>query len=48
MRVEYSKRAIADLRKIASYHLQSDDSGIASAIETRIRDVVARIFQKWH
>jgi toxin ParE1/3/4 len=43
MRVEYSKRAIADLRNIAAYHLQSDDPRVAAAIETRIRNVVARI-----
>jgi toxin ParE1/3/4 len=43
MRVEYSKRAIADLRKIAEHHLQSDESGVAAAIEQGIRATVVRI-----
>jgi toxin ParE1/3/4 len=43
MRVEYSKRAIADLRKIAEYHLQSNDAEVAAALEQRIRATVVRI-----
>jgi plasmid stabilization system protein ParE len=43
MRVEYSKRAVADLRKIAAYHLASDNPDLAVAIAARVRAVVARI-----
>jgi plasmid stabilization system protein ParE len=43
MRVEYSKRAIADLRKIAAYYRDSDDPRVAMAIERRVREVVARV-----
>jgi plasmid stabilization system protein ParE len=44
MRIEYSKRATADLRRIAEYYRQnSDDPRVAGAIGERIRDVVARI-----
>jgi toxin ParE1/3/4 len=43
MRVEYSKRAITDLRKIAAYHLRSDDPQVAAAIEQRIRATIVRI-----
>jgi toxin ParE1/3/4 len=43
MKVEYSKRAIADLRSIAAHYLASDDPRVAGEIEARIRDVVARV-----
>jgi plasmid stabilization system protein ParE len=43
MRVEYSKRAVADLRKIAEYHLRSNDPEIAAALEQRIRATIVRI-----
>lgn len=44
MRVEYSKRAIADLRKIGAYYRDSDDPRVAMAIERRVREVVARVW----
>jgi toxin ParE1/3/4 len=43
MNVEYSRRALADLRNISAYHLHSNGDRVASEIEARIRDVVARI-----
>jgi plasmid stabilization system protein ParE len=43
MRVEYSKRAVADLRKIGAYYRDSADALVALAVERRIREVVARI-----
>jgi plasmid stabilization system protein ParE len=43
MRVEYSKRAVADLRKIGAYYRDSADPLAALAVERRIREVVARI-----
>ena len=43
MRVEYSKRAIADLRQIASYHARSDNPAVAERIAARIQEVVAQI-----
>jgi toxin ParE1/3/4 len=43
MRVEYSKRSIADLREIAQYHLQSSDPEVAAALEQRIRATIVRI-----
>ena len=43
MRVEYSKRAIADLRQIAAYYARSGNPAIARSIVARIQEVVARI-----
>jgi plasmid stabilization system protein ParE len=43
MTVEYSKRAIADLRQIAAYHARSSSAVIAARIAARIQEVVARI-----
>jgi plasmid stabilization system protein ParE len=43
MRFEYSKRAIADLRQIAAYHLRSGNPAVAERIAARIQAVVARI-----
>ena len=43
MRIEYSKRAIADLRQIAAYYARSGDPAVAERIATRIQEVVARI-----
>jgi toxin ParE1/3/4 len=43
MRVEYSKRAIADLRQIPAYYARSGNPATAARIAARIREVVARI-----
>jgi plasmid stabilization system protein ParE len=43
MRIEYSKRAIADLRQIAAYHARSRNPATAARIAARIQEVVARI-----
>jgi toxin ParE1/3/4 len=43
MRIEYSKRAVADLRRIAAYHLRSGNPDLAKAIATRIEELIARI-----
>jgi plasmid stabilization system protein ParE len=43
MRVEYSKRAIADLRQIAAYYSRSGNSAIAPRFAERIQAVIARI-----
>ena len=43
MRVEYSKRALADLRQIAAYYARSVNSAIADRIAERIQQVIARI-----
>jgi toxin ParE1/3/4 len=43
MRVEYSKRAVADLREIATYYARSGNRAVAEKIATRIQEVVARI-----
>jgi plasmid stabilization system protein ParE len=43
MRVEYSKRAIADLRQIAAYYARSGSAAIADRVATRIQEVVAQI-----
>ena len=48
MRIEYSKRAIADLRKIAEYHLKSDEPEIAATLEQRIRATIVRIARSPH
>jgi toxin ParE1/3/4 len=43
MRVEYSKRAITDLRQIAAYYARSGNSAVAENIAARLQEVVARI-----
>ena len=43
MRVEYSKRAIADLRQIASYYGRSGNPALAERIAARIQEVVTQI-----
>jgi plasmid stabilization system protein ParE len=43
MRVECSKRALADLRQIAAYYARSGNSAIADGIAERIQQVIARI-----
>lgn len=43
MRVEYSKRAFADLRQIAAYYTQSGNSAVAARISGRIEELVVRI-----
>jgi toxin ParE1/3/4 len=43
MRVEYSKRAIADLRNIAAYYARSGDLAVAESIAVHIQEVVARL-----
>jgi plasmid stabilization system protein ParE len=43
MRVEYSKRAIADLRKIAAYYDRSGNPTVARRVVARIQEVVTQI-----
>ena len=43
MRVEYSKRAIADLRQIATYFARVGAPAVGERIATRIQELVARI-----
>ena len=43
MRVEYSKRAVADLHQIAAYHARTANPAIAGRIAARIQEVVAQI-----
>jgi toxin ParE1/3/4 len=43
MRVEYSKRAIADLREIAAYYARSGNPVVAETIAARVQEVVSRI-----
>jgi plasmid stabilization system protein ParE len=43
MRVEYSKRAITDLRQIAAYYTRSGNPAVGARIAARIEEVVARI-----
>jgi toxin ParE1/3/4 len=45
MRIEYSKRAIADLRQIATYYARSGEPAVAESIATRIQEVVARLVE---
>ncbi len=40
MNVEYSKRAISDLRRIADYHTRLDDPRVAERIAARLQEVV--------
>jgi toxin ParE1/3/4 len=43
MRVEFSKRAISDLRQIAAYYARSGAPAIGERIAARIQEVIARI-----
>ena len=43
MRVEYAKRALADLRQIAGYYARSGNPAVAARITERIEQAVARI-----
>jgi plasmid stabilization system protein ParE len=43
MKVEYSKRAVSDLRKIADYHRRSDNPAIGERIEAGIKRTIGRI-----
>ena len=43
MRVEYSKRAIADLQQIVTYYARSGDIALSERIATWIQELVARI-----
>jgi toxin ParE1/3/4 len=43
MRVEYSKRAIADLIQIAAHYSRSGNPAVAARILARIKEVVAQI-----
>ena len=45
MNVEYSKRAVSDLRQIAAYYARSDDAAVGEKIASAIRDLVSRIAQ---
>ena len=47
MRVEYSKRAIADLREIATYYARSGNSAIADRIAERIQQVIVPSSGRW-
>ena len=46
MNVEYTNRAVADLRKISADSRAAFDDLVALALETRIRDVVALIAER--
>lgn len=43
MRIEYSKRAIADLRAIAAHYAASNNPRAGERLAERIREVVARL-----
>jgi toxin ParE1/3/4 len=43
MKVEYAKRAIADLRSIGAYYATADHPEVGERISVRLREVVARI-----
>ena len=45
MRVEYSRRALSDIREIAAYYVGSDDPRVGERVAARIQQVVARIAQ---
>jgi toxin ParE1/3/4 len=48
MKVEYTNRAIADLRKISADSRAAFGDFVALALETRIRDVVDLIAERSH
>jgi toxin ParE1/3/4 len=43
MTVEYSRRAITDLRNIAAYYAGSNHPAVGEAVADRIQEVVARL-----
>jgi plasmid stabilization system protein ParE len=43
MNVEYSKRALADLHRIAEYHVAAGDAHVAEAIGDALQQAVARL-----
>ena len=43
MTVEYSRRALTDLRDIAAYYASSDHPAVGEAVATHIEEVVARL-----
>jgi toxin ParE1/3/4 len=43
MRVEYSRRALTDLRDIAAYYASSDNPAVGEAVAARVQEVVARL-----
>jgi plasmid stabilization system protein ParE len=43
MKVEYSARALADLRSIAAYYVGTDYPSVGEKVAARIREVVARL-----
>ena len=43
MKVEYSRRALTDLRDIAAYYISSDNPMVGEAVAARIQEVVARL-----
>ena len=43
MRVEYSKRAVSDIRQIVAYYCRSGNPAVAERIAARIQEVVVQI-----
>jgi toxin ParE1/3/4 len=43
MTVEYSRRALTDLRDIAAYYTSSDSPAVGEAVAARVEEVVARL-----
>jgi plasmid stabilization system protein ParE len=43
VRVEYSKRAVADLRHIAAFYARFSNPAVAERIAARIQEMVARL-----
>ena len=43
MNVEFSKRAVADLRKISAYSKRRFGELVATALESRIREIVGHL-----
>ena len=43
MTVEYSRRALIDLRDIAAYYASSDHPAVGEAVANRIEEVAARL-----
>jgi len=43
MKVEYSKRAVSDIRQIAAYYDRSGNPTVAERLLARIQEVVAQI-----
>jgi plasmid stabilization system protein ParE len=43
MRVEYSKRAVSDIRQITVYYTRSANPAVAERIAARIQEVVVQI-----